>query len=923
MGAPQEVIDLVERFERNLDQYRSPNYNETQLRREFLDPLFEALGWDVNNRQGYAEAYKDVIHEDSIRIGEQAKAPDYSFRIGGQRMFFLEAKKPYVNIRTDIAPSYQIRRYGWSAKLPISILSDFEELALYDTHIKPAPTDKASVARVAFWSYRDYIAKWDEIAGIFSREAVLRGSFDRYVSDSKRKKGTAEVDQAFLKEIESWRESLARNIALRNQGITTKDLNFAVQRTIDRIIFLRICEARGIEDEGILREVASQTGVYPALVQVFERADDRYNSGIFHFKTEKSRSSESLDTLTPSLKIDDKVLKEILKGLYYPQCPYEFSVLPADILGQVYEQFLGKVIRLTAGHQAKVEEKPEVRKAGGVYYTPSYVVDYIVDQTVGELLKKRTPKSAAKLKIVDPACGSGSFLIVAYQYLLDWHLEQYVADGPDKHKKQLYRGRHGEWRLTTDERKRILLNNMFGVDIDRQAVEVTKLSLALKVLEGETAETLGQTRQLVADRVLPDLDSNIKCGNSLVASDFYEKQERLFLAEEELERINVFDWEKAFKSVMDVGGFDAVIGNPPYIPVEMMTAEEREYYRRSYAGTATGKYDSSVLFIVAGLRLLSSDGLLSYISSLTWWTGENYAPLRRTLFTEHAVQTLIELPFDVFNAYVDTGVYVVAGSPRRADYDIYRFPKKERNPDLTDVPFVQVPRTFVAPPDFKIVLDPVAQGVLSRSNGDQFTTLGAITESTQGLTASRYTRVPGGAETLPFLEKGQVTRWNLVVEDTSHVSMAEHRSLVKFYGPQPKLLIRRVINRQDRLMAAFTDVAMVFKKDINPFVIHSSTLDPWYLLGVVNSSVFSYLYVNTSSIALKDDFRQTTLAELRKMPIALGNADKLASVAQIAMALSQQATSPLRTTALEVALDRIVAELYGLTDAERQAMGLE
>lgn len=155
MGAPQEVIDLVERFERNLDQYRSPNYNETQLRREFLDPLFEALGWDVNNRQGYAEAYKDVIHEDSIRIGEQAKAPDYSFRIGGQRMFFLEAKKPYVNIRTDIAPSYQIRRYGWSAKLPISILSDFEELALYDTHIKPTPTDKASVARVAFWSYRD------------------------------------------------------------------------------------------------------------------------------------------------------------------------------------------------------------------------------------------------------------------------------------------------------------------------------------------------------------------------------------------------------------------------------------------------------------------------------------------------------------------------------------------------------------------------------------------------------------------------------------------------------------------------------------------------------------------------------------------------------------------------------------------------
>lgn len=659
MGAPQEVIDLVERFERNLDQYRSPNYNETQLRREFLDPLFEALGWDVNNRKGYAEAYKDVVHEDSIRIDEQAKAPDYSFRIGGQRMFFLEAKKPFVNIKTDVAPSYQIRRYGWSAKLPISILSDFEELALYDTRIKPVQTDKASTARVAFWSYRDYLTKWGEIYGIFSREAVLKGSFDRYVSDSKRKKGTAEVDEAFLKEIESWRESLARNIALRNPGITTKDLNFAVQRTIDRIIFLRICEARGIEDEGILRDVASRAGVYASLVQVFERADDRYNSGIFHFKTEKSRSNESLDTLTPTLRIDDKVLKDILRGLYYPQCPYEFSVLPADILGQVYEQFLGKVIRLTAGHQAKVEEKPEVRKAGGVYYTPSYVVDYIVDQTVGELLKKRTPKTAAKLRVVDPACGSGSFLIVAYQHLLDWHLEQYVADGPDKHKKKLYQGRHGEWRLTTEERKRILLNNIFGVDIDRQAVEVTKLSLALKVLEGETAETLGQTRQLLADRVLPDLDSNIKCGNSLIGSDFYERQERLFLAEEELERVNVFDWDKAFPQVMDAGGFDAVVGNPPYIRVHRLDTLTKEHLWKRYRSFAE-KGDFYACFIERGLEILRDGGLISFITPNTWTSLQSFRHLRQLILETSDIIQLVRTPERVFkNATVRTMIFVL------------------------------------------------------------------------------------------------------------------------------------------------------------------------------------------------------------------------------------------------------------------------
>src|SRR5205814_24048 len=183
-----------------------------------------------------------------------------------------------------------------------------------------------------------------------------------------------------------------------------------------------------------------------------------------------------------------------IRRLYYPDSTYEFSVLPADILGQVYEQFLGKVIRLTEAHQAKVEDKPEVKKAGGVYYTPTYIVDYIVKNTVGKLLENKTPRQAAKLRILDPACGSGSFLIGAYQHLLDWHRDWYVAHDPKKwatgRNPTIYRGMGGEWKLSTTERKRILLQNIYGVDIDVQAVETTKLSLLLKVLEGESEQTL-------------------------------------------------------------------------------------------------------------------------------------------------------------------------------------------------------------------------------------------------------------------------------------------------------------------------------------------------------------------------------------------------------------------------------------------------
>ena len=234
--------------------------------------------------------------------------------------------------------------------------------------------------------------------------------------------------------------------------------------------------------------------------ELYREADERYNSELFDFKA---------DTLTKSLALDDKVLKPILAGLYYPDCPYEFSVLPAEILGQVYEQFLGKVIRLTPGHRAKVEEKPEVKKAGGVYYTPSYIVDYIVEQTVGRLIEGKTPKQISKLRILDPACGSGSFLLGAYQRLLDYHRRWYEEHDPEKEARSkrpaIYQGPGGEWRLTTGEKKSILLNNVYGVDIDRQAVEVTKLSLLLKVLEGESQETLGKQLALWRERALPDL----------------------------------------------------------------------------------------------------------------------------------------------------------------------------------------------------------------------------------------------------------------------------------------------------------------------------------------------------------------------------------------------------------------------------------
>jgi hypothetical protein len=413
MTAPEIIKQLVERFEQYREAYRAGKYNETQLRNEFLNPFLEALGWDVLNKLGYSEENKHVIHEDSLEIEGAKKAPDYAFKIGKERKFFVEAKKPSVRIETNPEVAFQLKRYVWSAKLPLGILTDFEEFAVYECRSKPKVSDSVKTGRVMLLKYTDYIEKWDEIVSIFSHDAIMTSGFDKFAKSVAKKKGTAEVDAAFLDEIEGWRETLAKNVALRNRPRVQSeaDLNYAVQMTIDRIVFLRICEERGYESEYQLQELAKRENVYGELKKLFERADRRYNSGLFHFKKEDGRGRA--DTFTTGLEIDDKVLKEVIKDLYYPS-PYVFSQIPADILGQIYEQFLGKVIRLTAGGSAKVEEKPEVRKAGGVYYTPTFIVAYIVINTLGKLLLGLTPKEAARLKVLDPACGSGTFLLGAF-----------------------------------------------------------------------------------------------------------------------------------------------------------------------------------------------------------------------------------------------------------------------------------------------------------------------------------------------------------------------------------------------------------------------------------------------------------------------------------------------------------------------------
>ncbi|MBU0711381.1 N-6 DNA methylase [bacterium] len=974
----KNITDLVEKFSHNLDEYKNPKYNETSVRIEFVNPFWEALGWDVLNSNGYALAFRDVIHEDEVRVGHTTKAPDYSFRIGGKRIFFLETKKPSVDLKNDPAPAFQLRRYAYSAKLPVSLLTDFEEFIVYDTSLKPAITDKPHVGRMLYYSFEEYLENWEFIQSVFSKEAVKRGDFHRFIQDKQGKKPRAEIDRDFLNDLDNWRILLARNIALRNPDLSGRELNFAVQMTIDRLIFLRMCEDRGIEIQHTLQALLNGERVYSRLIEMYYRADERYNSGLFHFS---AKDGANPDTITPTLAIDDKLLNDIIKKLYYPQCPYEFSVLPVEVLGNAYEQFLGKRISLTAGHHARIEEKPEVRKAGGVYYTPKYIVDYIVGNTVGKLLENQTPQQVGSLRILDPACGSGSFLLGAFQYLMDWHLNYYqkefektgkvphclLVNGNRKSSVQaIFQGKGDNWFLSTLEKKRILLNNLYGVDIDANAVEVTKLSLLLKVLENENSETLTRQLGIWHERALPNLSQNIKCGNSLIGPDYYDSQQANLFDEEEARRINVFDWEKEFSEIFSrkdaekasltdaVGqakGFDAVIGNPPY--GAEFTTSMNNYFKGIYT-TQVWRGESYLLFVEKSFRLLKVDGLFGYIIPDTYLNLGFTGALRTFLLKNSKLKEIVVLPSNVFQkATVDTTLLFAQKAPLADEYNKSIVNVKIFNKKASIIAIKQPEREFTIETDFwyeqdsfNVQSDADETGLLNKVNSNN-PTIENIAEIFYGI---KVYQVGKGKppqtnkirEEKPFTSKHQldnswlpfyvgkhIGRYNLLWKKNDWLKygqwLAEPRKPEKYESE--KILIRKIVGKT--LIATYVPETSYCNTLLFVLKIQDDRFYYRYVLGILNSRLIGWYFRKKFQISELDTFPQIMIRDILQIPIPLPgakNRDRMVSLVEQMLDFHKKLSSireprsreqlQRRIESTDKQIDRLVYELYELTDEE-------
>lgn len=622
-NARKGIEALVVKFKSDEKYYMDSSFDEANCKQIFITEFFRELGWDVYSKKPLPPYKREVWLEDTVEQGDKLKRVDYAFTINGDIKFFVEAKAPHVNLDGK-KPIFQIKEYAWNAKVPIGILTDFQEFKVFDCRQVPNfENPKLGLIKKISCNYEDFLKHFDDIYDLLSYEAVSTGALNTFLRSTQGKVKGAEVDNLFLNDLSKWRLQLAQNIYKNSPTIEERDLDKYVQKILDRLVFVRIIEDRNIEERSLLEEFIGKKDIFINISKVFDHLDADYNGSLFK------------GSLPSEILVDDVVLEEILKELYpkYNLTCYRFDVIRVEILGQIYERFLGRQICISDKGEVTLEEKPSVRKAGGIFYTPKYIVDHVVENTIGKAVKGKSPKQIEKIKIVDPSCGSGSFLLGVYDYLIKYH-GNYYKENPNKGENEdWYLAKNGKVNLTTKKKREILVNNIFGVDLDKQAVEVTQMSLYIKLLERESSKTMAQQLTFFKTAHLPDMTKNIKFGNSLISEGYDES----------------IKWDREFPEVFKKGGFDFIVGNPPW--GAELPEMDLEFLRKEHRRVVSRMIDSYIYFISLSINILNPRGVLGFVVPSTL-INQVDAVEARELLLEVGLSEVINLGEKVFGPKV-------------------------------------------------------------------------------------------------------------------------------------------------------------------------------------------------------------------------------------------------------------------------------
>lgn len=981
-----EVLGLIDTFHRFRSRYTEASYSETALRDDYIKQFLWALGWDVEHRLQQDPLQQEVKVERNVSVGAGKKRADYALFIGpkyrrGEERLFVEVKKPSVSLAHP-KNYFQAVRYGWSVGNPLVVLTNFDELHVLDCRYPP-DIDTINECRIP-----DYIFKYgdlkdrDTFARLFyliSRQAVAGGSLERVGSLLPKRRGKAiqrglfpgaylRVDETFLVDLHGFRERLARSLKSKNLWLDSEALTEITQRILDRLIFLRFLEDKLIETRVSIGAFGTHGTIWGDFVAASRKLDSTYNGIVF--KPHSLIDEGKLD-------IDERVFGDICEELSSENTKYDFNTIPVHLLGSIYEGFLGKVITADA-ENAKLEDKPEVRKAGGVFYTPEYVVRYVVDHTVGALIEGKTPHQISEMKYADISCGSGSFLLGIYDCLIRYHTRWYNANIERAPAADVIEEDDGSLRVSLKRKREILVRCIFGVDIDHQAVEVAQLSLFLKLLEEESTSSARFFQHELHETLLPSMNRNVVAGNSLIGTDIL--MGRTFTEQEEMQ-LNPMNFEDRFRSIMADGGFNAVLGNPPW----GATITEPKYLKEKFSRVVTRMPDTYIYFIDQAIRHLRKGGVMGYVIPGTVLNQVDATDVRK-LMLEHGVHHALNLGQEVFgpkvlnttailitgdgikasNVYIgdlsevapnerDEALNKLRPTPRRAwttlvESDphftffasatgpaalLSRLRKKHSDLEAYLLAPIQrgvtpdVAAAHVIPNDIAEDADIEPEVLRNGVSGPQIRRYATWASDQKIIYTTRDTPIQNYPRAKSYLSTFRVKNKCPEVRDGKHPWWSLHRprspeifDSPKFIGLTTTKAIEIVYDETENLVV--TDAMYVFAL--------KSGIDPWAFMAVMHSSTMLFLY-RVSNQGEGRVIPQVKASKLQTLPFPKLTANKtlqenLAADCQAMIETKeklraakvdrQQDYYANRCVDLEARIDDAVFKLYGLTEAEAE-----
>lgn len=624
--------------------------------RTWLNNLLDIFDWDVRDTsQILQEKVLSKIEKEKLKgIGSQNTRPDYTFRIAKQKLTFLDAKDITVKIREDAEAAFQIKSYGWSILAPCAFISNFEEFAIYDCTYTPEKGQDPNLGRLYF-TLDEYVTKFDVLEAHLLKENIYKGKLNEIYSSSLQGNRYVEkttLDLKFAQQLSDFRLALAADILNKNVkyiGNNSANLSYIVQIIINRILFIRVCEARKIEEEGLLLSY-KEKGFW----------NEFKKSSYFDFFEHYDGPLFDRINAIHEIEISNEVFDQLLQYLYYPS-PYRFDVIPTKLLSDIYEIFLSKKL-LIENRVVKDEIKSEYLKTKGAVSTPQYIVQEIIRRTIPERkIHELGIENIFTHKILDIACGSGVFAIEAFDYIEEIFRELFFESNHPDFRKYFVET-NTDVIVNILGKKAIMDNCIYGVDIDPEAVEVAKMSLSLKIVD--TSEYLESYNEIgiFGNKILNGIGNNIRCGNSLVESDILEIFPTLADNEEELLKTNIFDWqsEHGFKEIFEQkGGFDYIIGNPPYVEVKNYNVDlpyMHQYIKVKFSSSKNGKIDLAIPFIERGIGLLNPSGRLGFIVQKRFFKTEYGKKIREIITTANYLSSVID--FETTSIFKDRITYV-------------------------------------------------------------------------------------------------------------------------------------------------------------------------------------------------------------------------------------------------------------------------